>query len=155
MAAAGAAPCSLAVPRGTTVIGFDYGERYTGVAIGDTGAGMAHPLGTIEARTSETRLAAIARLVAEWQPDRLVVGLPLSLEGEAHGLTRRARAFAHELQRRFRLTVDLVDERLSSADAASRLRALGRGGRKHKGLVHPVAAQLILQGYLDERNRTA
>lgn len=133
-----------------TILCFDYGERFVGVAVGDTVTGIAHPLETIDAEAAARRFAAIARLVADWQPVRLVVGLPLSLDGEEHELTRRARRFERQLEGRTGLPVALADERLSSADAAARLREVGRGGRRNKDLVHPVAAQIILQAYLDE-----
>jgi putative Holliday junction resolvase len=133
-----------------SVLAFDFGERYVGVAVGDTVTGIAHPLETIDAEASAPRFAAIARLVAEWQPVLLVVGLPLSLDGEEHELTRRARRFARQVEGRFGLPVAFADERLSSADAEARLREAGRGGRRNKDLVHPVAAQIILQAYFDD-----
>jgi putative holliday junction resolvase len=135
--------------RAGTVLAFDYGERYVGVAVGDESLGLAHPLDTIETRDDAVRMAAVAARVAEWAPRRLVVGLPLSMDGTPHRLTEQARAFAAGLEARFRVPVTLVDERLSSADAESRLRDAGRGGRKHKALAHPVAAQVILQDYFD------
>lgn len=136
--------------RSETLLAFDYGERYLGVAVGDTEVGMAHPLATIDARAAAERFRAVAEVIAEWKPTRLVVGLPLSLEGEAHDLTRKAERFARQLAGRFGLPVTLQDERYSSAEAESRLRSIGRGGRRHKDLAHPVAAQVILQAYLDE-----
>jgi putative Holliday junction resolvase len=135
--------------RAGTVLAFDYGERYVGVAVGDESLGLAHPLDTIETRDEAVRMAAVAARVAEWTPQRLVVGLPLAMDGTPHKLTEQARAFAAALEARFRVPVTLVDERLSSADAESRLRDAGRGGRKHKALAHPVAAQVILQDYFD------
>jgi len=135
------------------LLAFDFGERYLGVAVGDTEVGLAHPLLTIDARAPGDRFEAVAALIAEWRPARLVVGLPLSLAGEAHELTRKAQRFARQLEGRFGLPVALQDERLSSVEAESRLRALGRGGRRHKSLTHPVAAQVILQAYLDEAPR--
>lgn len=132
-----------------TVLAFDYGERFVGVAVGDESLALAHPLDTIETRDDAVRMAAVAARVAEWTPQRLVVGLPLSMDGTPHKLTEQARAFAAALEARFRVPVTLVDERLSSADAESRLRDAGRGGRKHKALAHPVAAQVILQDYFD------
>lgn len=135
--------------RAGTVLAFDYGERFVGVAVGDECLGLAHPLDTIETRDDAVRMAAVAARVAEWTPQRLVVGLPLSMDGTPHRLTEQARAFAAALEARFRVPVTLVDERLSSADAESRLRDAGRGGRKHKALAHPVAAQVILQDYFD------
>jgi putative Holliday junction resolvase len=139
-----------ALPAGTgTVLAFDYGERFVGVAVGEPAVGVAHPLTTLDERATAPRLAAIAALVDEWKPALLVVGLPLALDGAPHELTGRARAFARRLEARFRLPVALVDERLTSVDAGERLRAIGRGGRKHKDLAHPVAAQVILQDWLD------
>jgi putative Holliday junction resolvase len=132
-----------------TVLAFDYGERFLGVAVGESGVRVAHPLVTIDARAAADRIRAIAALVDEWRPVELVVGLPLGLAGDRHDLTRRAERFARSLEARFRLPVTLVDERLSSAEAADRLRAAGRGGRRGKRLVHPVAAQVILQDFFD------
>jgi putative Holliday junction resolvase len=138
------------VPAGPgTVLAFDYGERFVGVAVGESGVRVAHPLTTIDARVAAVRLEAIATLIAEWRPAQLVVGLPLALSGDRHALTRRAERFARQLETRFRLPVALVDERLSSAEAADRLRAAGRGGRQGKHLVHPMAAQVILQDFFD------
>jgi putative Holliday junction resolvase len=132
-----------------TVLAFDYGERYVGVAVGATGVGVAHPLVTIDDRAADARFAAIGELIDEWKPARLVVGLPLSLDGAPHELTRRAQRFARQLEGRFGLAVTLVDERLSSVEAEERLRAIGRGGRADKDLAHPIAAQVILQDFLD------
>jgi len=143
---------SLPAPRaGTgTVLAFDFGEKFTGVAVGEPSVGMAHPLGLITAESNAARMREIAALVAEWKPGSLVVGLPLSMDGTDHELTRRCRRFARRLESRFRLPVRLVDERLSSAAAEEALRAVGKGGRKHKLHAHQVSAQIILQSYLDD-----
>ncbi len=133
-----------------TVLAFDFGEKFTGVAVGDSGIGLAHPLGLIAAQGSAARLDEVAALVAEWKPGALVVGLPLSMAGAEHELTRRCRRFARQLEARFRLPVSLVDERLSSAAAEEALRMAGRGGRKYKLRVHQVSAQIILQSYFDD-----
>jgi len=138
---------------GGTVLGFDYGTRFIGVAVGDRVTRIAHPLSTIDAEASAARFAAIGALIAEWRPERLVVGVPFSLEGEAHDMTRRAQRFARQLEGRFGLPVATVDERLTSAAAGERLRATGRGGRAHKQLLHPVAAQILLQAYLDDHGQ--
>jgi putative Holliday junction resolvase len=92
-------------------------------------------------------------LVREWQPERLLVGLPLAMDGTEHNMTQRARRFARQLQSRFALQVEFADERLSSATAETTLREAGRGGRKHKHAVHALAAQIILQSYFDESPR--
>lgn len=133
-----------------TVLAFDFGERYTGVAVGESSVGMAHPLGLITAESNAARMHEISARVAEWKPAFLVVGLPLSMDGEEHELTRRCRRFARQLASRYGLPVRLVDERLSSAAAEEALRALGKGGRRHKLDAHQVSAQIILQSYFDD-----
>ena len=138
-----------ACARSGTVLAFDFGERYLGVAMGEDAMKVAHPLGTIDARGAAARFDAIAKLVAEWHPARFVVGLPLGADGERHALTPRVERFARQLEGRFRVPVTLVDERLSSAEAEARLRALGRGRRKDKDLAHPMSAQVFLQDHFD------
>lgn len=142
-------------PNPTTVLAFDFGEQRTGAAVGDTAVAIAHPLATIDAADKKTRYAAIAELIREWRPALLVVGLPLYLDGTEHELTRLARKFARELGGRFELPVELVDERLSSAAAESSLGEAGVAAHKRKPLVDRVAAQHILQAFLDERTRRA
>ena len=134
-----------------TVLAFDLGLKRTGVASGDLSIGVAHPLTVIQAESTETRLAAIARLVAEWHPVLLVLGLPTHADGNEHEMTRVARNFARKLETRFNLPVFLVDERLTSAAAESELHERGIHGKKNKALTDAVAAQLILQGFFDAR----
>jgi len=144
-------PSPLGHPAGTgTVLAFDFGEKFTGVAVGEHSVGLAHPLGLITAESNAARMEEIAGLVAEWKPGALVVGLPLSMEGTEHALTRRCRRFARQLEACFKLPVRLVDERLSSVAAEEALRSVGKGGRKHKLRVHQVSAQIILQSYFDD-----
>ncbi len=133
-----------------TVLAFDFGEKFTGVAVGETSIGVAHPLGLITAQGNAARMDEVAALVAEWKPGTLVVGLPLSMDGTEHELTRRCRRFARQLVARFSLPVELVDERLSSAAAEEALREAGKGGRKHKLRAHQVSAQIILQSHFDD-----
>jgi putative Holliday junction resolvase len=136
-----------------TILAFDFGARWIGVAVGDTETRLANPLGMFEAESRARRIAEVETLVREWRPERLLVGLPLAMDGEEHDMTRRARRFARQLESRFRLPVDLADERLSSAVAEATLRETGRGGPRHKHEAHALAAQIILQGYLDESPR--
>jgi len=139
-----------AQPLAGTVLAFDFGEKFTGVAVGESSIGMAHPLALITAESNAARIDAIAALVTEWKPGFLVVGLPFSMDGAEHELTRRCRRFARQLEARFRLPVRLVDERLSSAAAEEALRAVGKGGRKHKLHAHQVSAQIILQSHFND-----
>jgi len=138
---------------GHTILAFDFGIRWIGVAVGDTETRIASPVGMFEAGNAGSRLAEVESLLREWRPGRLVVGLPLAIDGGEHEVTRRARRFARQLQARFGLPVDLADERFSSASARETLRGRGEGGREHKHQVHALAAKIILQGYLDEAPR--
>ena len=133
-----------------TLLAFDFGTRRIGVALGTTRLRSARPLTIIETERNDARFAAIDALVAEWKPDRLVVGLPLHADGTPHDMTARARRFARQLAARYRLPVAEVDERHTSELATARLRSEGRGGREHRAMRDAVAAPIILQAYLDE-----
>lgn len=135
------------IPRGT-LLAFDFGLKRTGVAQGELEIGVAHPLTTLHAASREQRLDLIASLVREWRPTALVVGLPLHPDGAEHEMTRAARNFAATLEKRFGLPVFLADERYTSALAESELAAQGA---KNKGKADSLAAQMILQGFLDAR----
>lgn len=150
MSQAAAAPSKVS---GRTILAFDFGSRWIGVAVGDTETRIASPVGMFEAGSPGRRLAEVDALLREWRPGRLVVGLPLAMDGSEQEVTRRARRFARQLEAHFHLPVDLADERLSSASARETLRERGRGGREHKQDVHALAAKIILQSYLDDAPR--
>ena len=133
----------------STLLAFDFGEARIGVAVGTTELGIPHPLETIAVEGNDRRFARIGELIAQWQPQRLVVGLPMHLDGNEHAMSKLARKFANRLNGRFNLPVDLVDERLSSAAASSALDDAGLRGRRQKPALDQVAAQLILQSFLD------
>jgi putative Holliday junction resolvase len=118
-------------------LAFDYGTRRVGVAVGNSMLKQAQPLATVAA-VGDARFSAIARLVDEWQPDALVVGVPTHPDGAAHDNTRRAKAFARQLHGRFRLPVHEVDERYTTT-AALEARATD---------VDAAAAALILEQFL-------
>jgi putative Holliday junction resolvase len=132
-----------------TVLAFDFGEKRIGVATGETLLSSAHPLTVIHASSNDERFAAIGKLVDEWRPERLVVGLPTHADGTPHEMTRLASKFGERLARRFALPVSFADERLTSRDAESRLRETGRDARGAKAVVDAVAAQLILQTWFE------
>ena len=136
------------MPEGT-VLAFDFGEKRIGVATGETLLASAHPLTVIHAESNDDRFAAIGKLVDEWRPVQLVVGLPTHADGTPHDMTRLATKFAERLQRRFKLPVALADERLTSLDAEARLRETCRNARTAKPLLDAVAAQLILQTWFE------
>lgn len=133
--------------RRGTVLAFDFGTKRIGVAMGEWETGLAHALETISEEANDPRFARIGTLIAEWRPLELVVGLPLSLEGEEHELTKRCRRFANQLHGRFNLPVHLVDERLTSVEAEARLAEAGVYGEKRKALTDSLAAEQILQDY--------
>jgi len=125
--------------RARTVLAFDFGLKRIGVAVGEPELGTAHPLAAISAPGFDD----IGKLVAEWRPAQLVIGLPVAANG-AHPLARRVERFARQLEGRFHIPVARVDERFSSVEAESRLRGMKRTS------IDSVAAQLLLQQYFDE-----
>lgn len=134
------------------VFGFDVGSRLTGVAIGNTLTASARVLATLTVRDDGNpdwqRLDTLRR---EWQPDTLVVGLPLTLDGAEQPASRRARRFAAQLQQRYGLPVVLVDERHSSQEAAQRFaaaRAAGLKRRRDAADIDAEAAAVILEHWL-------
>lgn len=138
------------MPDGTA-LAFDFGERRIGVAVGDAEQGFAHPLTTIQAQTTDDRFAAIARLLEEWRPAQLVVGLPTHADGSPHAMTQLARRFAQRLKGRYGLPVWLVDERHTSLVAESLLEEAGLKGRRQKPVLDQVAAQAILQAWFEQQ----
>ena len=135
----------------TTLLGFDYGRRRIGVAVGETITGGARPLETLVCPSEGLPdWAGIERLLGEWQPDAVVVGRPEQADGSANAVTRGAERFARQLSGRYDLTVHLVDERLSSREAENRLAERGhrpppRGGDKALDM---MAACVILETWL-------
>jgi putative Holliday junction resolvase len=123
-----------------TVLGFDWGSRRIGTAVGNTVTRTATPLSTVRAERNDRKFEAIAALIRQWQPQQLVVGLPLHPDGAEHENTARARRFARQLEGRFGLPVALVDERYTSVVAED-------GGADD---VDCVAAQLIVEQYLQQ-----
>ena len=133
--------------RAGTVLAFDFGTKRIGVAVGDFEIRLAHPLAAIAAVENRARFAAIERLIAEWRPVRLVVGLPSHADGAEHPVGRLARRFAQRLHGRFSIRTELVDERLTSHEAEGLLRAAGARGARLKAGLDSVAAQRILESY--------
>lgn len=136
-----------------TVLAFDFGEKRIGVAMADLGLGIAHPLQTIHAEDNRVRFAAIAALIGEWQPVRLIVGEPHHADGGAHEIGRLARRFAQRLEGRFSLPVSLVDETLSSHAAQAELQAHGVRGDKLKAGLDAAAAAVILETWLAQQRQ--
>lgn len=135
-----------------TLMGFDFGTARIGVAVGETESGMAQPLIVINSEANDVRFGEIAKLIAEWEPAALVVGMPSTEDGSEHAMAPRCRRFANQLIGRFSLPVKFFDESLSSAEADEILREAGgkfSDWRERKRILDAVAAQRILQSYLD------
>jgi putative Holliday junction resolvase len=145
--AKGRAPGTGAVSG--TVIGFDFGERRIGVAVGETSTRIANPLGAIEESANTQRFRRIDALVEEWRPAAFVVGEPRHGDGSEHAIAALCAKFARRLAARYHVAVALVDETLTSAIAEESLRAMRARSRNRKADIDALAATLILQSYLD------
>jgi putative holliday junction resolvase len=130
----------LSVEQLDTILGFDFGIKRIGVAIGNSVLRQATPLAVISSIGNDARFGEIAELIRQWEPTRFVVGLPSHPDGTAHEMTARCRKFANQLHGRFNLPVVLVDERYSSAVISA----------KRGQVIDDRAASIILQQYFDE-----
>lgn len=130
------------------LLGFDFGMKRIGVAVGQTVTQSARPLVTLKANQGVPQWELVDKLIKSWQPDALIVGIPLNMDGTEQPLTEVAREFSQSLQKRYELPVYGMDERLSTKDARERL--FNQGGYKalQEGQVDSVAAQLILENWL-------
>lgn len=133
------------------LLGFDYGEKIIGVAVGNTNTGQAHPLTTVRIIRGRVDWEAISSLVGEWDPVALVVGLPLNMKGGDNPVTPKARKFGNRLNGRYNLPVHMVDERLTTRDAQTQLYNAGVVEKRHKPVLDKLAAQSILLTFLSEQ----
>jgi putative holliday junction resolvase len=136
-------------------LAFDFGRKRIGVATGDSVTRTASPLTTLTSGPAGVDWAAIARLVDQWHPAVLVVGLPANADGTPAELTEPAKDFARELARRHGIDTVTVDERWSSLDASEQLRQARRSGTRARRVrredVDAAAACIILERWLDSR----
>jgi len=133
------------------VLGFDYGSQRIGVAVGQSVTGQARELCVIKARDGVPNWDEIAALLKEWQPDALVVGLPLNMDGSPAEITARAEKFARRLNGRFSLPVHLHDERLSSVAAREERSTQGATRKTRDKPIDALAAALIVEGFLQHQ----
>ncbi|MCH1907671.1 Holliday junction resolvase RuvX [Stenotrophomonas acidaminiphila] len=144
-------PDPAALSPDSTVLGFDVGSRRIGVAIGSAFSVGARALAVVEVRGDGPDWAALDRLQREWRPHGLIVGDPLTLDGDDQPNRKRAQAFARQLLQRYQVPVLLVDERSSSVEAARRFavdRAEGRKRRRDAANLDAVAAAVIIERWL-------
>jgi putative Holliday junction resolvase len=135
------------------VLGFDFGQRMLGVAVGNRLTASARALAALPVRNGLPEWSRLDPLLDEWRPDTLVVGLPLTLDGDEQPISRAARRFASALGERYALPVQLSDERHTSQEAARRFaasRAAGLRRRRDAQTLDAVAAAVILEGWLSE-----
>lgn len=137
------------------VLGFDYGTRQIGVAVGQTLTGNARPLKELRARDGIPDWDQIGALLKEWEPDALIVGLPLNMDGTPSEMSARAEKFARRLQGRFQLPVHCIDERLSTFEAKQTLRDSGRRAPTsyRDNPVDSLAAALLLETWLSSQTK--
>jgi putative Holliday junction resolvase len=137
------------------IIAFDYGTRFIGVAVGQSITGTASPLPALPAKDGTPNWEQIGVLLAEWQPQRLIVGLPLNMDGTASEMSQRAEKFARRLHGRFGLPVSTWDERLSSYEARGEMLAHSKEIRGNQNFrasgVDSLSARLILESWFAAR----
>lgn len=143
------------MPKGhRTLLGFDFGTKRIGIAIAQEVTGTANPLTTVKAVKHKPDWESISKIIAEWQPDLLVVGLPLHMDGTEQAMTQLTRRFSSQLNGRYQIPIALMDERLSSNEAESILyeqneRSSGsRSVFQDKAQIDMISAQLILQSWM-------
>lgn len=130
------------------LLGFDFGSKQIGIAVGQALTRQARPLSNLKARDGIPNWDDIAALIKEWQPDALVVGLPLNMDGSASEMSIRAEKFARRLHGRFGLPVHTQDERLTTFAAKSELPKNQRNSSQKNALVDDLAAAILLEDWL-------
>jgi putative Holliday junction resolvase len=133
------------------LVGLDVGDARIGVAVADELGFTAQALGVVRRSNLTDDLRRLGEFLADYPPERFVVGLPLNMNGSVGPQAQKVQAFARELERHFRVPVDTWDERLTTFEANCTLTEIGVSGRKRRGLVDKLAAALILKGYMDHQ----
>ncbi len=130
-----------------TLLGFDFGKKYIGVAVGQELTASASPLGSIKAKDGIPNWQVLEAYINEWQPDLIVVGLPLNMDGSEQQLTLDARKFGNRIAHRCAISVIFQDERLTTASAKEQLFAQGGYRNLKKEAIDAYSAVLILESY--------
>ena len=132
------------------ILAFDFGEKKIGFAVGNSITKTARPLETIRKIKKIERNQIIDRLLKEWGPSLLVVGLPLNEDGTESRLTGLAKTFAEKIQNRFKIDTVMVDERYTSVEAKLLIRESTKNITKGSKLIDQVAAKIILESYFEK-----
>ena len=136
------------------LLGFDYGTKQIGVAVGQAITGQARELCVLKAQNGVPDWQKVEALIKEWQPDAIVVGLPLNMDGTKSEMSERAEKFARRLNGRFNLPVHTHDERLTTFEAKGERLSQGQRGGYRENPVDALAAALLLEGWLAARPAT-
>ncbi|WP_416776295.1 Holliday junction resolvase RuvX [Xenorhabdus budapestensis] len=137
--------------KNRTVIAFDFGTRSIGAAIGQEITSTARALDSFKAKEGSPNWDMIEKLLKEWQPDLVIVGLPLNMDGTEQLVTAQARKFANRLHGRFGIQVELHDERLTTVEARSHLFDHGGYRALDKGKVDSASAVVILESWFEQQ----
>ena len=133
------------------VMAFDFGLRHIGVAVGNRALKTSQPEAVLKARDGIPNWDEVAKIIEEWQPEILLVGLPLNMDGSASDMSERAERFSRRLSGRFQRPVELVDERLSSREAKARAALQGHRGDYQRAPIDDEAAAVILSDWLAQQ----
>ena len=142
--------CSSQNQREGNIIGFDFGQKRIGVAIGNNISKSAQALITIESTSSNQKFEVIQKIMDEWQPVSIVVGVPFNVDGSEHKVTNLCKKFAKQLEQKYALPIYLIDERYTSIEASYEIQDKKIDLKKRKLLIDQIAAKIILQSYLDQ-----
>lgn len=134
-----------------TLLGFDFGMKNIGIAVGQELTATANPLTAIKARDGIPDWSQIEKLLKEWQPDLLIVGLPLNMDGTEQEMTAAAKRFGNRLNGRFNIPVEWQDERLTTYEALDQMRIRSKMDSRQRSDVDQLSAQLILQSWLNQQ----
>jgi len=145
----------LALPRAGSVLAFDFGTARIGVAVGDLALRIPHAVGVIPSVPRAERYRAAGRLIDDWRPVLLAVGVPSRADGAPHPLAAACERFARSLEGRYRVAVARVDESFTSCAASAALREAGLRGRAQKGRIDAAAAAEILAIFFSQIDATA
>ncbi len=132
-----------------TLLGFDFGTKSIGIAVGQEITGTARPLTAFKANDGIPDWDLIAQQINEWQPDLVIVGKPLNMDGTEQAITKRAVKFANRLTGRFGVKTELHDERLTTKDAKARLFEDGGYKALQKGAIDSASAMVILESWME------
>ena len=134
-----------------TILAFDFGLQRTGVAVGNTLTGSATPECTLQSKNDTPNWDEITKLIEDWKPDKIIVGMPTELDGSENPLQKRVTRFSNQLNGRYSIPVEHENEQFSSIEAAQRLKQMRQSGRKQKikkQEVDKIAASIILETWM-------